>query len=200
MDGVRSLTYLPEGVTALTHRAAVPRPSPAGRVVDSLAQGLRFVTTMLAVGDRESMFISLGLLETMLSGIVRIGGDDAKALDGMVPVLGPLTKSDDPEIAAMASAIRIAIATRNPRWAGGGGASAPEEAGPKRMALDAVLVELQDPIVPVRAHAVMELRKLVLARDEATLANVPMLLGLFAEQLAGGPGSRPLPCPEPPPT
>ena len=50
-------------------------------------------------------------------------------------------------------------------------------------ALERVLKDLSDPLLPVRAHALVGLRKLVLSRDAATLDKFERVLQLFSAQM-----------------
>jgi hypothetical protein len=45
------------------------------------------------------------------------------------------------------------------------------------------LKDINDPMLPVRAHGLIVLRRLVLAKDPLTMKNLPKILSLFQNQL-----------------
>ena len=52
-----------------------------------------------------------------------------------------------------------------------------------RKDVEQILAELRDPLLPVRAQALVALRKLVLAKDEFARANRDKILDIFQTQL-----------------
>ncbi len=70
---------------------------------------------------------------------------------------------------------------RDGGWSEAAASSAPSSQGAGD--LKEILEELQDPLLPVRAHGLMELRRLVLNQHAAVSQNLPYILGLFSSQL-----------------
>jgi hypothetical protein len=52
-----------------------------------------------------------------------------------------------------------------------------------RKDVEQILAELRDPLLPVRAQALVALRKLVLAKDEFARSNKDRILDIFQTQL-----------------
>lgn len=143
-------------------------------IVRDTAKGLHIVQLMLRGPSVETMGLSLQLLLGMLQGIGQLCKEDARLLQGVLPSLEPLKSHPDPELAATASDIAVAIATRSLRWVdndtgrtkGAGGARG------KADPMEEIKRDLQDPLLPVRAHALGALRKLVLKKDPDTHLDV----------------------------
>jgi hypothetical protein len=68
-------------------------------------------------------------------------------------------------VAELARACRVSIQTRSAKWATNTGHTGPSETGTKDdVTMQTILEQLKDPLLPVRAHALMDLRRLVLAK------------------------------------
>lgn len=77
-----------------------------------------------------------------------------------------LSRTDAP-MAQLAESCRAAIVSRDSRWSRIGSAASAGEAEASTAdepALHRILEQLQDPLLPARAHALMELRRLVLRK------------------------------------
>ena len=176
-----------EGVSrdaAVLHTLAALLESRGETLVADVPRAMRFVQRMLEGGDDEMLTLSLGLLDAVVHGIKNLGPRDTTLLQELVPALGPLAAHRNPDIASLANELRTAIAVRDPSWVAGASHST-DAAAPEvdRTMLDLVLRDVQDEMAPVRTHALIELRKLVLAKDPATIRNVPMILELFSAAL-----------------
>jgi hypothetical protein len=134
-------------------------------IVRDTAKGVHVIQLMLRSTSDETIGLSLQLLLAMLQGIGQLCQDDAKLLQGVLPTLEPLKSHSTPEIATVATDISVAIATRSLRWITDN--NAPQGATVSDGAsdpMDEIKRDLQDPLLPVRAHALGALRKLVLKR------------------------------------
>jgi hypothetical protein len=122
------------------------------------------VSLMLRVSKEELVLLSLGLLDTILSGAFTINNDDVPLLTSMLPQLETLAAHSNANIAVLAEDLRISIATRDASWT-----SAPQSGADADSArqLDTVLDQLCDNLLPVRAHALGVLRRMVLAKVRA---------------------------------
>lgn len=147
-------------------------------LLQNMDEGVKLIATMLSTGQPENIVLSLGLLEGLLSGMVDIRGRDAAAMQTLLPVLEPLTKSTNADIAGGAARMQLAIATRDP---GTGGQSKETSTADQ---LGPILQDLQDLSVPVRAYACVQLRKLVQAKAPEVTRNITFIMGIFSAQLA----------------
>ena len=154
-------------------------------IVSDLEQGARIVGMMIETGRDENIMVSLELLTVLLGGMVHLNKDEAAVLASLLPLLEPLRAHAVPEIATKADDVAISIATRSTKWVNDkdGGGSDPAAQEEDRSALSEVLRDLADEQLPVRAHALIALRRLVEAKDPVTTRNVPYILGLFESQL-----------------
>lgn len=137
---------------------------------------------MLKTGTDENILLCVGMLETLLSGLLELEKHQIAALAALLPDLEPLEQHANSMIAGKVSSIRISIATQNPDWIGADGTRNTARKPPTTK-LFQVLKDLEDPLLPIRSHALMELRKLVLARDDATLQNIDAIFALFNANL-----------------
>ena len=77
-----------------------------------------------------------------------------------------LFRQSQDAVADLAKACRISIQTRSAKWAAAGpAAGGPAATGSQDdQVMYAILEQLKDPLLPVRAHALMDLRRLVLTK------------------------------------
>lgn len=124
-----------------------------------------------------------------MTGIFKLKKENAAILRGLLPVLEPLREHSNPAIGEQATTVMTAIATTNPRWlekeADGNGSAAGDEGDDAKAAalLEEILKDLEDPLLPIRTHALVALRKMVQAKDRCISENVPAILAVFAAHL-----------------
>lgn len=158
----------------------------------NLDHGVPVLAAMLRGGRAENAMLGLGLLDSLLAAVVTLNAADARALQTLLPDVDRLATHPRADLAALAVAVRLGLATRSSGGAAtsAGGAAAEPAAQAAREAraaeeqFAAVLRDLQDAQLPVRAYACMQLKKLVLARAPIAARNIPYLVGLFTTQLA----------------
>lgn len=85
----------------------------------------------------------------------------------------------DDDICHLSGDLRVCIATLGAVWSEEGHQSAHQDPSPFQSALQ----DLQDPLVPVRGHALIVLTKLITSQDAETLESSPTLLRVFRENL-----------------
>lgn len=145
------------------------------------------ISELLCNANNGITFISSGLalLSSLVTGIIKIGKENAVTLRDLLPVLEPLREHANPAIGQQATTVMTAIATKNPRWlaADDGSDLAGDEAAKSASLLEEVLKDLEDPLLPIRTHALVALRKMVQAKDVCVSENVPGILALFAAHL-----------------
>lgn len=100
---------------------------------------------------------------------------EMRVLLPLIPLLDRFVQSDSPALAAVAEHVRD-ILTLNPEE------HAPP-AGVTPAVVEEITQQLSDPIVSVRAHALMRLQELVLAKDPVLLQMTSALVELFLAQL-----------------
>jgi hypothetical protein len=104
----------------------------------------------------------------------------------LVPALEAL-QTESAELHAQAAALRAQILDPAAHWrlasaVGGSDATADGDIDSHR-AFTTALQDLSDPLLPVRAHGLVALRKLVLSKDRVTMANIPRVLEVLKAQL-----------------
>lgn len=158
-------------------------------VLSNTPQLLSLLQALLKTAtDPEVLSLSLGILAAVVAGEVPISKADRGLMLGLAPLLERLLKHDDPLIVEMASEARMRILTRDPAWAGAGagpahGSDDDDPDDPDDASLELVMQQLRDQLTPVRAHAVIQLRRLVLARHPKVVANAPKIVALLTSQL-----------------
>jgi len=93
----------------------------------------------------------------------------------------------------MAGQLQAIIASRDRQWvledeatdhdATATAANGASPASSSKEAIRRILQEIKDPFLPVRAHGLVNLRKLILARDPLALRNLDQALAIFQAQL-----------------
>lgn len=58
-----------------------------------------------------------------------------------------------------------------------------EEDSKEKITIKEILEGLSNPLVPIRAHALVSLRKMVLSKDSITTKNLDKILNIFVKQL-----------------
>ncbi len=168
---------------------------------------------MLASDDEEIIVLCLGLLKGLLSGAwltffasissfcilihwynfpffttttgqMRISREEEVLLFDVVPLLEGLTRHERPEIGEAAAELRVRLAAQDRSWAAAPTSTTTTDTSDTHETTIAdVMRELSDPLLPVRAHGLVALRRLVLRRDPVALRNLDKIVGIFQAQL-----------------
>jgi hypothetical protein len=155
-------------------------------VLSRVAHVIRFAQLLAGAGDADETAMALALLTAMLSGAVEIAADDEAQIAALHGWLEPYMHHPAEQVREMANDLRASIRTRDPSWSTAltqaqaglpGGESGPV-AGP-RATLATALLDLRDTMVPVRAHGLITLRRLVRERDPSTVGHVDKIYELY---------------------
>ncbi|XP_004348930.1 hypothetical protein CAOG_02180 [Capsaspora owczarzaki ATCC 30864] len=165
-------------------------------LLKSTSHLVAFARIMLQNDDVETVVMCLSLLGAVLAGAVELSVRDASLLASLGPVLDETGRrfADDETIVELIADLRVNLHTRHGSEAQEGASSseAAADAAAKRTAeseaasaasFELVLEQLRDPLLPVRAHALIELRNKILARDSTTVSRIKMVLAVFQSQL-----------------
>eukprot|EP00124_Ichthyophonus_hoferi_P002459 Ihof_evm9s168 gene=Ihof_evmTU9s168 len=151
--------------------------------------------------EMDTVAMALGLLTTLLSGAVTIKKEDEGLISELHGWLEPYTHHPEEELREIAIDLRTSIRTRDPLWLQVRPPTAPEDTAANEVLPDHPLVEeeskitshedslataleqLRDIMLPVRAHGLITMRRLIRQRDPSTIDNVDRLLEVFEGQL-----------------
>ncbi|EDQ89595.1 uncharacterized protein MONBRDRAFT_25105 [Monosiga brevicollis MX1] len=142
---------------------------------------LQLIEVIIAIPLPDVRAVGLNLLELLLSA----------QLDQLAPTgVGAQLGNEDPEneaaLLAQAQELRQAIVTRAARWSGLGSTPSstdtPDNAGVHRK-LNELAGQLAAPQIPLRAHALVEMRKFLAANPDTAQAHATVLAGLYLSQL-----------------
>ena len=155
-------------------------------LLKDVCQVLLVLKSLLATDAiEESMAqLCLGLLEEMLPKLSGLKKHEESLLSDLIPMLqnvGHRIKALFLPCATLIDRIKEIAAKAKDEIA----VPPPSDDGEEKNADDfeKVLKDVTDPLLPVRAHALISLRKLVLAKDKVTLANFHRVLEIFSQQM-----------------
>lgn len=171
----------------ITDQQAGPAPGPAETwllLFEQLAsrpeallrdnvQVLAVLRSALASQSPESSVLVLQILEHFLASRPTLPSEIVMMVLDLLPLLRELPATDP------ALRDRVCSLIRGRSW---------EEAAPPHTepaheySLREILQEVRDPLLPVRAHGLLRLRRLVLRRDEQALRNLDKIFALFEAQ------------------
>ena len=160
-------------------------------------------TLLLANADEEITLISLNLLDQLLSGIIKIKKEEEVIVFDLLEPLERISETCPNQIAAeIAAKLYKKISERSPDWTemefeGTQDSNTNESNKNDKTANKAkkrfndyelpsiqdILRELSDPLLPVRAHGLICLRKLVLSKSQIAQKNLDKILGIFQNQI-----------------
>lgn len=173
-------------------------------IMKNATQTLAFVKFLLLIHEdsnngededvaekHENISTALGILSALLAGGFSLEHEkhnntlaefDARVQD-IVPILQRLAKYlADAQIADMAATALLCIESK--QYLLHVGIQEPDDADSRNNSkLTTILADLRDPLLPVRAHGVLQLRQLVLAKEPAMKKHVGRLLSIFETQL-----------------
>jgi len=150
--------------------------------VDSLAEHVTSLDSTNHVIDEEMLQIALTILDTMLhSGRTIDRAEELPLFDLVAPLrlIGQLPRES---LASSATALHDLIVNRDISWARPSDSSGSVNTDSVN-ALESALRDLTDPLLPVRAHGLIALRRLVLARDPHTMQHLTRVIEIFRTQL-----------------
>lgn len=125
------------------------------------------------------------LISLFQKGSVKLGPDEEILLFELIPELETLSASTEPNIQQLAALLHGKITSRDSSWASSQYQPSLSEPGQDpRETIKSILRDLNDPLLPVRAHGLIELRKLVLSRDPIAQNNLEKILNIFKTQIA----------------
>ncbi|KAK5582970.1 hypothetical protein RB653_004560 [Dictyostelium firmibasis] len=140
--------------------------------------------------DIESLTLSLGILTTLLTGEIKVRKDEEIIVFDLLSLVEQLSYHSNEMIATMASQIKTIITAKKPIWLindndgmvgdNGSQTSSPTGQGNK---LKEILNDLTHPLLPIRAHALIELRRLVLSKSGLIEQNLKNVLEIFKTQV-----------------
>eukprot|EP01135_Chromosphaera_perkinsii_P004360 Nk52_evm11s279 gene=Nk52_evmTU11s279 len=159
-------------------------------VLENSSQTVTFISTLLMSNDEETLSLSLGLLSVVISGqAVKLDSKTEECLHSFRERLEQLSNHELVEIKEMATDIVVSIKARETLVAHDGpseqGTVKKEDDGNEIMSkLEIVLSDLKDPIMPVRAHALMTLRQMVLGKHPIITRKINGILDIFVAQVS----------------
>ncbi len=169
------------------------RPTPRYLMMLQLASELVEVANLLSdvyqvllvlkllLGDvhvrEEIAQVCMSLLQEMLPKLKGLKKHEETLLLDLVPLLQQIGNGDEalfPQCAELVEKIKsVCAAMELPQ----------EPVSLLEEDFDRILADLADPLLPVRAHALIGLRKLVLARDATTMAQFERVVAIFKSQM-----------------
>lgn len=156
---------------------------------------------MFEGGDEVVVSLCLGILSALLSGKIKLNQAEAILLLDLLPFLAELKDHPEEHISTLAAELHVRIITRDQSWFSNADKSGMSHISSCRTLLyinlpdpvdtpalyhkdvEQILAELRDPLLPVRAQALVALRKLVLSKDEFARSNKAKILDIFQTQL-----------------
>ncbi|XP_073995165.1 transport and golgi organization 6 isoform X2 [Rhodnius prolixus] len=147
---------------------------------------VNFIKTLLEENsDNEIICLGLMVLSLLLNTEPRVTTRDWTVFDGLVEPLKLFKlKSENVELRVLADEIYCLILTRGVISIEA--SKAKKSVNIKRKQIDSyaqALIDVTDPLLPVRAHAIRELGKLILLKDTEALKNKDKILCLLKENL-----------------
>ncbi|EGC31098.1 hypothetical protein DICPUDRAFT_95597 [Dictyostelium purpureum] len=138
--------------------------------------------------DIESLTLSLGILTTLLTGEITVRKDEEIIVFDLLTLVEQLSYHSNEIISTMASQIKTIITAKKPIWLtdqqqdgeGDDHLTTAKEQGDK---LKEILKDLSDPLLPIRAHALIQLRKMVLSKSGLIEQNLNNVLEIFKTQI-----------------
>ena len=167
-------------------------------VLKNLVQVTSFIKAMLSNRDEKIVMISLVLLSTLLNGEVKISRAEEILLYELVDELDHISYSSsyNEEMRELASSLRVQIiASDKKAWripddtpsspSSSSPSSSPSSSKGKTAEeeLKEIMELLGDPLMPVRAHGLIQLRHFILGKSSSSTANRDLILDIFKSQL-----------------
>lgn len=151
------------------------------RCVDSVAEHVTDTDAQHVI-DEDMLQIALNILDTMLHSGRAIDRAEELLLFDLVAPLRLIGQFPRESLASSATALHDKIVNRDISWAQTRTESVSVNDDSVN-ALESALRDLNDPLLPVRAHGLIALRRLVLARDAHTMQHLTRVTEIFRTQL-----------------
>ncbi|KAF2076980.1 hypothetical protein CYY_001689 [Polysphondylium violaceum] len=133
--------------------------------------------------DIESLTLSLGILTTLLTGEIKVRKEEEIVIFDLLSLTEQLCYHPNEMIATMASQIKTIITAKKPIWMDHDNTGATEDTSDSQSKLKEILADLSHPLLPVRAHGLIELRRMVLSKSSLIDKNLDNVLNIFKTQL-----------------
>eukprot|EP00842_Homolaphlyctis_polyrhiza_P003711 jgi/Hompol1/4340/HPOL_003603-RA len=150
-------------------------------LLKNTAQTLRFIRSMLIDAEVDTIALALSLAKEVLITSPKLDDESKQSLSDIRIMLQTLVLHTNPLIAAQARDVRVSLA----KYLDTAPDSSRESDGWEESltTFTKALEELGDELVPVRAHGVSVLRKMVLARDPVACAHIETIITVFLDLL-----------------
>ena len=132
----------------------------------------------------ELLLLSFGILSTYLRDEIDLLESDEKEIKSLMdPLFIIMETTGNPEVSKMANDLRICIATKInleslPSFLKEGHVSS------EKVSLSDIIRDLGDPLIPSRAHAIVQLGKRFMAKDPVVIENVDVLQKVLMDNLS----------------
>ncbi|EGG14080.1 hypothetical protein DFA_11843 [Cavenderia fasciculata] len=170
------------------------------REIDSMTKRMKKLSSGKAVSVEseqeeneqvDTITLALGILSTMLSGEVKVRKEEEILVYDLVGCLEQLSQHPNDIVSVMSSQLKTIIDVKKPTWSMGSSdndSSSSSSVNPNDK-LKEILDDLSHPLLPVRAHGLIELRRLVLSmrsnknNDNIVKRNLDNIITIFKTQL-----------------
>lgn len=151
-------------------------------IVQNVTQVCVLMKILLSSQDVETLTLSLGIMNILLNGSIKIGQDEELLLLELIPELELLTTHEENSISELANTLFHKISSRDQSWLKSEKIT-PSETKESKEKIKDILRDLNDPLLPVRASGLVALRRLVLAKDPIAEKNLDRILTIFKTQI-----------------
>jgi len=149
-------------------------------ILKNTVQVCTFLKAILNNKDEKILAISLAIISALLSGTTKLKEEEIILIYELEPELERI-EMNYPDLSELASELRTKILVNDKAsWV------VPDEVESRSESIESlqrILQELSDPLLPVRGHGLIALRRLVLARNKEADANLQKILSIFRNQL-----------------
>ncbi|EFA77562.1 hypothetical protein PPL_12165 [Heterostelium album PN500] len=139
--------------------------------------------------DVESITLSLGILSSLLTGDIKVKKEEEILVFDLLTPLEQLMSYPNEIISTMASQLKTIITAKQPIWLDNNNNNNNNDNGNNvedvKSKLKEILEDLSHPLLPIRAHGLIELRKLVLQSKQSELIhkNLENIIEIFKTQI-----------------
>eukprot|EP00026_Physarum_polycephalum_P001945 Phypoly_transcript_01948.p1 GENE.Phypoly_transcript_01948~~Phypoly_transcript_01948.p1 ORF type:complete len:950 (+),score=91.12 Phypoly_transcript_01948:150-2852(+) len=153
-------------------------------VLKNVLQVCTLLKILLTHEDPETLSLSLGLVVALLSGGIKVSVEEETLIYDLVPQLDQLTNHPDAQIVEMAAHIKTLILANDPIWKESQMSEGSSSAPKLNEEIKKIMEDIRDPLLPVRAHGLISLRKLVLRKDPDVKKYALKMLDIFWSQIS----------------
>lgn len=154
-------------------------------IVQNITQVCTMIKVLLSNQDIETLHLALGILNVLLNGNIKLEQGEEILLFELTPELENLTIHQESSIRQLAEILHNKINARDQSWLKADASVETSNSHPKdpKEKIKEILKDLNDPLLPVRAAGLVELRKLVLSKDPIAEKNLDKVLNIFKTQI-----------------